>query len=205
MRDLLFPPWRWGVFQRKRCEKRFLLEASQANPLIGEVYTALLTKGFRETVWQYVYRGQIGGLVRTYGKGLIEVHTRFFDNNTIYTEVEIGRTGLAHFAGKRIYGNLFIDGLLKNSMSLEARNYLNISVTRHKETHLLFIKEWRRGDKFLDQKLLLKVQNLLGSWVFIAALMIASILLTNYGSTSVYLAVIPILILVYTLYRNNKY
>lgn len=60
------------------------------------IYCALKRAGFRETVWQFVYAGQLGGLVLPLEGGIREIHVRFYAD-IVEAELEVGRHFLAHF------------------------------------------------------------------------------------------------------------
>jgi hypothetical protein len=206
MRDFVFPPWRWGIFHQRKC----------INPLNGNgalnnvqdfprIYSALLSNGFRETIWQYVYIGQAGGLVRSYGSSVLEIHVRFFEGGEIYAEVEVGRSGIGHFFHRRIYGNEYICGLLKSSLSNDEMKSLKNYISMHKARNILFNQEWRAGSRFLRNRTALCLHRYAGNWLFISALMMAAICATNSGSHSMYLLIVPALIMLYVSSRRNRY
>lgn len=64
-------------------------------------YRALKDAGFRETIWQFVYRSQRGGLVLPIDKGRLELHARFYADGTIEAELEVGRRFIGHFLNPR--------------------------------------------------------------------------------------------------------
>lgn len=84
-------PWRWGIVCPQKCKYSYFITHIMISPYMVRIYNALKRKKFKETYWQYVYQNQIGGLIRQYGKGILEIHVRFFNDNTIYAEIEIGR------------------------------------------------------------------------------------------------------------------
>mgnify|MGYP001767222361 CR=1 FL=1 len=161
--------------------------------------------GFRETVWQYVYKGQIGGLVRSYGSSIIEVHVRFFEEGEIYAEVELGRSGIVHFFHERIYGNDYICGLLKSSLSSEEMKSLEMYIAAHKERKILYNQEWGAGRHFPRNRVALCLHQYVGNWLFVFILMSIAIYATNTGSHSTYLLIVPALIVLYIFSRNNRY
>ncbi|WP_211051404.1 hypothetical protein [Parasphingorhabdus halotolerans] len=83
---------------------------------MSELYNELINKGFRETRWQYIFEGQIGGLVFPYNDGRNEVHVRFYSDR-IFSEYEVGRSSFAHFLGPFLNANPFLLDLLKDSVS----------------------------------------------------------------------------------------
>lgn len=74
------------------------------------IYNRLKDLGFKETRWQYVFSGQIGGLVlpindpKALRSGADELHVRFYEDR-IFAEYEIGRSYLSHFVGPRYNAN----------------------------------------------------------------------------------------------------
>jgi len=70
---------------------------------MNSIYQALKEMGFKETYWQFVYPGQIGGLVKSPRSNLLELHVRFFQEGMMYAEIEMGRSALLHFLNRRLY------------------------------------------------------------------------------------------------------
>ena len=81
-----------------------------------EVYDALKRAGFRETIWQYVYRGQLGGLILPLHDGQVEIHVRFY-RDTIEAEIEIGRHTLGHFVHPRYQAESIVLSMIQGHLS----------------------------------------------------------------------------------------
>lgn len=77
------------------------------------IYRALLSIGYRETVWQYIFDGQIGGLVRP---GTDDIHIRFYDDR-LFAEIEISRAFVSHFYGPRFNAKKIILHQLEGHVS----------------------------------------------------------------------------------------
>lgn len=205
MLEVISKPWRWGLFHHRNCRGALIIEKAASSPKLSIIYAALMDLGFRETIWQFVYSGQIGGLVRTYGRGLIEVHIRFFEDDAIFAELEIGRTGLAHFLNRRIFANSHIIKLLEKSMDREDFDYLCRSIEKYKSSLRRETVEWLPGVHFLRKIRLLRLQRFLGSWLFISLIMVTSVASINTGYNRILYSIIPVLILIYTASRSNRY
>lgn len=97
------------------------------NPRMGSLYRKLRDLGFAETPWQYVFSGQVGGLVLSHTKanhlGRNEVHVRFYADR-IFAEFEIGRAYISHFFGPRLNANRELQRLLGPHLSTSERGYL---------------------------------------------------------------------------------
>jgi hypothetical protein len=65
------------------------------------LYERLKAVGFRKTVWQFVYSGQLGGLILPLEHGLKEIHVRFYRHG-IEAELEAGRSCFDHFLAPRV-------------------------------------------------------------------------------------------------------
>jgi hypothetical protein len=66
----------------------------------AHLYYRLKQYGFTETVWQFVYKGQVGGLILQLDGGRKELHVRFYDD-LVEAELEVGRNFLEHFGASR--------------------------------------------------------------------------------------------------------
>ena len=88
---------------------------------LREAYAALKRRGFRETVWQIVYEGQIGGLIAQSNSRSGEYHVRFYDDR-IEAEDEIARWRLAHFYCRRTSAHKKIQEILISELGEEWRS-----------------------------------------------------------------------------------
>jgi hypothetical protein len=69
-----------------------------------EFYTSLLARGFKRTVWQLVFPGQVAGLIKRIpptATGVNEYHVRFYQDGTIECELEVDRWSTGHWSGPR--------------------------------------------------------------------------------------------------------
>ncbi|OHB49712.1 MAG: hypothetical protein A2Y10_06020 [Planctomycetes bacterium GWF2_41_51] len=82
------------------------------------IYKALRQAGFKETIWQFIYRGQIGGLVLPLNDGRAELHVRFY-TNTIEAELEVGRKFIGHFLQPRFQAESIVLSKIKKYLSQE--------------------------------------------------------------------------------------
>lgn len=80
------------------------------------VYQKLKEIGFKETVWQFVYNGQIGGLIYLVDNGHKEIHVRFFEK-FIEAEIEVGRNYINHFIAPRYQAEKLVLKMLANKMN----------------------------------------------------------------------------------------
>jgi hypothetical protein len=93
-----------------------------------QIYEALKEAGFLETKWQFIFEGQIGGLVYPYNEGLNEVHIRFY-HDRIFAELEISRSSLLHFVYPLFNANAHIVEILKDKVSKEIHEFLKSKTT----------------------------------------------------------------------------
>lgn len=84
--------------------------------IYSKIYYALKRAGFRETVWQIVYSGQLAGIVFPLDKGTKEIHVRFF-SDVIEAELEVGRYYLQHFKHPRNQAESLILNILNKYLS----------------------------------------------------------------------------------------
>ena len=82
------------------------------------IYFGLRKAGFRETIWQIIYRGQIGALILPLNNGKLEIHVRFYVN-TIEAELEVGRHFPDHFLQPRYQAEAIVLKLLKPHVPLD--------------------------------------------------------------------------------------
>lgn len=127
------------------------------NRIAKSIYEKLLQFGFKKTCWQYVYAGQIGGLVYPYfGDGHDtpnEIHVRFFEDH-IFAEFEIGRAYASHFIGPRLNANSMLLKMLGPILSEEETRYF-VEQTRLEKLYddERSMKIWTGGDFFRQTKL----------------------------------------------------
>jgi len=145
------PPWRWGVFLRRPCERLLLEGLPDHLAPMGRIYEALKRRGFRETYWQFVYHGQIGGLVKTPKGQLYELHVRFFDSGMLYAELEIGRSLLLHFVVGRKYLNTYIASILRAALSDEDLLFLLKATQQYKDQSPNEWSEWSAHNLLLTR------------------------------------------------------
>jgi len=75
------------------------------------LYYCLKGVGFKETVWQFVYSGQLAGLILPLEDGNKEIHVRFYCDR-IEAELEVGRYYLDHFFAPRMEAKYMVLSLL---------------------------------------------------------------------------------------------
>ena len=84
-------------------------------------YEELLQKGFRRTIWQIVFPGQIAGIVRgaeSHEGGINECHVRFYEDGTIHSELEVSRFDGGHWSGPREDGSDYLEGVIRQEIFL---------------------------------------------------------------------------------------
>lgn len=174
LRDLA-PPWRWGIFRWHLCNGRFIERNAIAPKAMMAIYTALKEIGFRETRWQVLYPGQIGGLIRSRRGSLLEIHVRFFRQNMVYAELEIGRSTLLHFLIEPRFANNYVISLLAHKLPMRDLAYLHKAIDAYKATSRKGWLEWRTEGKLMTPSLKrqIKLSYVFGDW---RALMIAMLL-----------------------------
>ena len=172
----ILPPSRWGIFRRSECSGALIVGQPDCNQPIANIYRALKKVGFRETYWQYVYPGQIGGLVFNPRKGLIEHHVRFFNDGRMYVEIEFGRSAILHFLNRRMYLNRYLIAKLRGRISVEDASYFCDAVNRYKESTANNWSEWSMNSRFYTPgiKMQVRLLTLFGDWRFLAAVMLVS-------------------------------
>jgi hypothetical protein len=141
------------------------------------IYQTLKDFGFRETYWQFVYPGQIGGLIKSPRNQPLEFHVRFFEGGMIYAEFELGRSVLLHFSGHRYYLNRYIVGKTRSRLSPGHSRYLEDAVAAYKSVHNRNWLEWGSKNRFMTTKVKrqLRFLTLLSDWRILAMLMLASV------------------------------
>jgi hypothetical protein len=108
----------FGVFDWKRCDGTLLRDRRQQR-----IALALKHLGFQETKWQFIYDGQLFGLVYPHGVGKNEVHVRFYHDH-IFAEYEVGRASLAHFFSPFLNANKYLELMLKEYLCDDDYRYL---------------------------------------------------------------------------------
>ncbi len=119
----------FGIFSREIVQGKRIRDKCMLS-----VYRKLLDLGFKQTRWQYIFDGQIGGLVLPFNGGENEVHVRFY-NNRIFAEYEIGRAYVTHFIGPRFNANNYLLGILYHSLSQEEVNFLEEFCSAKRQVH----------------------------------------------------------------------
>lgn len=171
------PPWRWGVFLRKHCTGLLLDSRSPEFEPINAIYRALKETGFRETYWQFVYPGQIGGLVKSPRSKLVELHVRFFESGMIYAEIEMGRSVLLHFINRRYYLNNYIFKKIQSKISREHGAYFLAATKKYKSLHSNSWPEWSVKNRFMTPNIKKQIRflSVLSDWRTLAIIMLASV------------------------------
>lgn len=108
----------FGIFAPRRCNGSLVSDHRMI-----EIYEALKRAGFVETKWQFIFDGQIGGLVYPYNEGLNEVHIRFYQDR-LFAELEISRSSALHFVYPLFNANGYVLDLLKDKIGEEALSFL---------------------------------------------------------------------------------
>jgi hypothetical protein len=97
-----------GIFSPVICRGEALSNSEDIR-----IYRALKELGFRETPWQLIFDGQIGGLVFPYNRGSNEIHVRFYQDR-IFAELEFSRSSIFHFVFPLYAANKYIADLLRD-------------------------------------------------------------------------------------------
>lgn len=207
MQSRIEPPWRWGIFWRKGCTSLALDNAAGNYEHMTKIYDVLLAVGFRGTYWQYIYYGQIGGLIKGYCNNLIELHVRFFDDDTLYAEIEIGRVGFIHFSKERLFANRYISCKIGKTVDMPTLEYFNNAATNYKIKHNLNTPEWGIKNKFITQKVrrIIMLGSFVTDWKTLATLLALSVLLANSRSTTLLNLILGILLIVYVIAPKKHY
>jgi hypothetical protein len=165
------------------------------------IYEALKSIGFRETYWQLVYPGQIGGLIKNPRGTLIEFHVRFFQRGMIYGEMELGRSVFLHFVNHRCYINCYLVTKIGSRLCPAHIDYLRVSTERFKRVYPRQRPEWTRENRFMTPNIKRQIQflTLLADWRALALIMLASIGSTMANGPAALLLVIALMIFVYLL------
>ena len=131
-----------GIFSPGVCAGRAVADDDTRG-----IYDCLKSLGFRETRWQYVYEGQLGGLVLPYNDGLNEIHVRFYDDR-IFAELEYARSSLFHFVFPLFNANGFLAELLKDRLPAKAHERLAASLGASLRDDEAALAHWRPGAEF---------------------------------------------------------
>lgn len=188
------PPWRWGIFRQRPC-KALLIDPNAINSeSFVAIYKALQECGFKETLWQFVYPGQIGGLVRNPNHNFLELHVRFFDDEMIYGEIELGRSVLLHFVNRRLFINRYLEKMLGSKLSDQQLRVLKASTGRYKSVYDTTYTEWSVKERFMNPtiKRQIRLLSVLSDWRTLAAIMLLSVA----ASMTNNLVLLPIITLV---------
>jgi len=170
------PPWQWGIFRRRECSGILILGPETNMNHKARIYQTLKNLGFRETRWQYVYSGQIGGLIWNPRHGLIEHHIRFFEDDRIYVEIEFGRSTILHYLNHRMYLNNYLLAKIRNHISVEDVEYFCNAVAKYKQSSDNGWQEWGMKNRFYTPSVKSQIRFLtfFGDWRFLAGLMLFS-------------------------------
>lgn len=125
------------------------------------VYNALKRRGFRETYWQVVYPGQIGGLIRNPRRGFLELHVRFYEDHRIYAELEVARWALAHFFMHRMFANEHLIAMLAHDLSPHDARYLSTAIEAYKAGSRKRWPEWKAGSRIMSGT----AKRMFGTWL----------------------------------------
>lgn len=199
--DEFVPPWRWGIFLRRPCTGLMLEKSSADYEPMRAIYQSLKNIGFRETYWQFVYPGQIGGLIKCPRNKLVEFHVRFFEGGMIYAEFELGRSVLLHFLGHRYYLNRYIVRKIQSGLSQEHLAYLQCAMQRYKTAHLREWPEWSTENRFMTEgiKRQIKFLTVLSDWRVLALIMLASVVASSVHGPIMLPLLTALMIVVYLL------
>ncbi|SMF28898.1 hypothetical protein [Desulfovibrio gilichinskyi] len=198
MSESFQPPWNWGVFKRKECNGYAFKNLVLQKPQIKAIYNALEDVGYRPTYWQYVYPKQVGGLVKSHCNGSLETHIRFFSDNRIYTEIEIGRIAFIHFSSHRYYANQYILRKLKK-LPNESHSYLISAIENYKVKALCNKPEWSRENKFCTPSVrrLIKLAMVATNWTTLGFLLVAAVTIAPATNSSTLIIAVAIAIVLY--------
>lgn len=100
--------------------------------LSRSIYQKLRELGFQETKWQYIYDGQVAGIVLPYLDGRNEVHVRFYEDR-IFAELEIGRAYVSHFLAPLLNANRYLENVLTDSLNKDERQFLYSSLLENRQ------------------------------------------------------------------------
>ena len=99
-----------GIFSRPICSGLTI-----RNRDVLAIYRTLKDLGFKETVWQLIFDGQVAGLVLPFNSGFSEIHVRFYDDR-IFAELELSRSSILHFLFPLYDANGYLRELLRNEV-----------------------------------------------------------------------------------------
>ncbi len=195
------PPWRWGIFFRGPCTSLTLDQTSPDFEPMNSIYQALKEMGFKETYWQFVYPGQIGGLVKSPRSNLLELHVRFFQEGMMYAEIEMGRSALLHFLNRRLYLNHYIFAKIQTKVSSKHRDYFLEATERYKSNHDRSWTEWGLRNKFMTPgiKRQIRFLTLLSDWRTLAIVMMASVAISFVNGPALFPVLTACMIFIYLL------
>lgn len=199
-------PLRWGIFLRRPCRRLNLGSESPHFRPMTALYDSLKKLGFRETYWQYVYLGQVGGLVKTPQRSIIEIHVRFFDNGTMYTEIEFCRSALLHFINRRQFANNYVASLLMKKVSPDTHYFFMSSTENYKISSGAVWPEWGFKDKFITPKIKLYVQMLavISDWRSLFLIMLSSVYASIDDRGGIFPLFVAAMILLYVLAPKRR-
>ncbi|EKE18653.1 MAG: hypothetical protein ACD_9C00269G0003 [uncultured bacterium] len=85
-------------------------------------FDELRSQGFKRTIWQLIFPGQIAGLIKNIPRqsnGTNEYHIRFYNDGTIDCELEIARFDRLHWVGPRQRGVETLEKLIDESATIK--------------------------------------------------------------------------------------
>lgn len=192
-------PWRWGLVRRHACRRLAIKETSPHQSSMTAIYDALKQAGFAETFWQFVYPGQIGGLIKAPQNSLIELHVRFFEDGLIYCELELGRSVLLHFLNHRFFANGYLIRKIGSKLTPVHLDYLKWTTERYKSLYGSRWPEWTATNRFITRRIKMQIRflTLLSDWRSLAGIMLLSVAASATKSSIVLPAVTAAMILIY--------
>ncbi|MDO8241009.1 MAG: hypothetical protein Q7T51_03465 [Candidatus Moranbacteria bacterium] len=184
---------------------------------LQQIYQLLLSKGFRETRWQFIYEGQLAGLVKPYSCGKNEIHVRFYDDR-IFAEFEIGRAYIQHFLGPRLNANGYLFSLLVNHFSeLNDIKWLEeLFSTENQTIDELSMRIWdvnktedpflykRQQENILRASTLFVLSNFFIGWKWAYSIIVIGISIYVFKFSIEYLVLLPLMAILLTPFLPHK-
>jgi hypothetical protein len=170
------------------------------------IYDAFKKRDFRETYWQIVYPGQIGGLIKSPGNQILEFHVRFFENGTIYAEFEAGRSAILHFLIRRCYLNNYLGIKIASDLSVSDLQYYYDAVTLHKASSAKDWPEWSSRSKLVNEsaKRNIRLLSAISDWRMLFLAMLVS-MAAIYARDIVALPVLALIMILFYLVAPKRY
>lgn len=205
VRDLA-PPWQWGIFKRRPCKGLSLQGLPPELKTMQVIYEALKKRGFKETYWQVVYPGQIGGLIRNPGNNILQFHVRFFSHGMIYAEFELGRSALLHFIIRKFYVNNYIGMKISADLSSAELEYFYQAVLRYKTTSEKGWPEWTGRNKLVNApaKKIIRMFSAISDWRVLFLAMLLS-MAAIYARDVIILPILSLIMILFYIVAPKKY